>query len=127
MTPDIYNWLSGDSNIDALLGNADGIAVYRDEAPEKTPAPYLCWSIAGGLPNNYLGQAPLLDNVRVQFDAYAKTTDTEAGPDIADAIYRACVAVLELHGYTVSFNGSMRDPDTRNYRVSWDMSFKVYR
>lgn len=124
MTPDIYNWLAADTNVETLLGNDDGIAAYRDEATKRVAAPYLVWSIVAGTPFNKLSEAPRIDDVRVQFDAYAPSAE---GADAADAIYVACRDVLEQHGYVVSFNGSMRDPETRNYRVSWDMSFKVHR
>lgn len=122
MIPNIYDLLSGDTTVDSLLGNADGIAVYRDEAPDKTPLPYCVYSVVTGQPANTLDSPPDMDEARVQFDVYALDSDT------ADACYRAIRDVLEQPsgGYIVNYF-TTRDEDTRAFRVMFEMTFKTSR
>lgn len=123
MIPTIYAWLSTSSAVDAVLGHDElGLAAFQDEAPQDWEGNFLRWSVVGGQPYNLLGDAPGMDYVRVQFDAFAATQDQ------AQAIYVAVRNLLEMpYGHVVSFLGTMRDPETRQYRVTWDMSFHVPR
>lgn len=124
MIPPIYALLSIDTAVLAVLSHDElEIALFRDEAPQDFVGKFARWTVVGGQPYNLLDQAPVVDYVRVQFDAFAETSDE------ADAIYEAIRDALEApcEAHVVSFNGTMRDPDTRQYRVSWDMSFHVGR
>lgn len=112
MMPDLYGILSGDSAVVGLLGDA----IYRDEAEQGQAAPYTVFFAVSGQPFSTLSDAPEADASRVQFDIYARDQDT------ADAIYRAMRDALETHGYIVGYRTG-RDTETRNYFVSFDMSF----
>lgn len=124
--PPIFSWLAADAGVLVLIQSGGITRAFRDEAiPDRATGkvllPYLRWTLAGGRPENHLADRPNIDSARIQFDAFATTA---AG---ADALYEAVRDVLEDYGHTVSFNGSERDLETRNYRVSWDMEFWTNR
>ncbi len=123
MIPHFFPALLNNTAVAALLFRNGILRVIRDQAPSaETPqSDYVVLSVVGGMPDNYLTDAPGIDNSRVQFDCYSRT---QAG---ADAIYQALIVVLQTLGQVVSFNGTMRDPDTLNYRVSFDVSFWTNR
>lgn len=116
MLPPVFAWLSADSAVVGMLGSGSILKVFEDEAPQGTALAYLVWGIVGGVPDNYLTDAPGIDNARLQFDIYAPDQLTR------DAVYVTVRDVLEQHGRIVSFNGTFRDPDTRAYRLSFDFS-----
>lgn len=121
MIPNLYALVADDSAVAAVLADTDGdVKFYRDEAPEKTPLPYCRFTVITGQPFNTLDSAPNMDDARVQFDVYAKDSDT------ADACYRALRDALEPHGYVVNY-GTGRDPETRSYTVMFEMTFKTSR
>lgn len=127
MIPNLYELAADDSAVTSILGGDDGdIKLYRDEIPEadgaghKIKPPYARFSVITGQPYNKLDEAPDMDDARVQFDAFGKTSDD------ADAAYRALRDCFEPHGYVVNY-GTDRDPETRYYRVMFEMTFKTSR
>lgn len=122
MTPNLYAIASDDSAVVAQLTPVGGsdISFYRDEAPTKKAAPYVRWFVVFGEPMNKLDEAPDMDASRVQFDIFAATQDQ------ADAIYSALRDCFEPHGYIVGYSTG-RDLDTRNYFVTFEMTFKTSR
>lgn len=116
MMPLIYQILADDSAVTGLLGDS----IYRDEAPESQAVPYITFFCIAGEAYNKLDESPDMDSTRVQFDIFA------ANQDAADAIYRSVRDALEGDGYIVGYRTG-RDIETRNYYVSFDMTFKTSR
>jgi hypothetical protein len=116
MFPPIFSWLSSDSTVSGLLSSGGTVRIFRDEITQGTTFPALCWFLVAGQPENYLGERPGIETSRLQFDIYAPTQAQ------AEAIYEAVRDVLEVHGHIVNFNGSGREPATRQYFVSFDFA-----
>lgn len=86
----------------------------NDDAPIKYP--YAVYRvIPGGGPQNYLAHRPDLDELLIQIDVFG-ITDSQAGEAVV-----ALRDALELHCRIVSWRGSSRDPETKNYRQSFDV------
>lgn len=118
MNPGFFPILNADSAVVALLADGGGgLRVFRDEAPPEVRAPFVIWRVAGGRPEQYLGEGPGINASRIQFDTYANDQAT------ADAAGRAIRNALAMDGYVESYNGTGRDEETRHFFTSFDMSF----
>jgi len=105
----------------ALL-DGDIVRVFAfGEAPENTARPYVTWQVITGSPENYLANRPDIDGYTLQVDVWAD--DGQAARDVAAAVRDA----IEPHAYIVRWGGESRDPDTRAYRLSFDVSWFVHR
>lgn len=125
MLPPIVAWMNASPAVVALLKPASVMRVFRDEVPETQPQPAtgppaVVYRMVSGTPLHKLDCAPTIDNLRLQFDVWATTWPA------ADAVFAAVRDTLELHG-NVTYNFTERDPDTRNWRVSFDMTCLEYR
>lgn len=121
-TPNIYQRCASDSGVVALLGSEPRIYLYG-EAPDKPTAPYVVWSVFGGEPENYLSDAPTLDNYSLRFDVYAKSAKEARATTQA---VRDCLQVADGNpggGYVVGWSGEQRDAATRLYRFAFLMDF----
>uniref|UniRef100_UPI00129CD18F tail completion protein gp17 n=1 Tax=Pseudomonas aeruginosa TaxID=287 RepID=UPI00129CD18F len=74
-----------------------------------------------GSPENYLWGRPDADGFTIQVDIFSATA-AEAR-DAAKAIRDA----IELSAYVVRWGGESVDPDTKTYRVSFDVDWIVQR
>lgn len=119
MRATIYGWLNTTA-IKALIGDPPRAAPAGAEEHEGEK-PYITWQIVSGTAQNYLAEAPDMDDYRIQFDLYAKT---DAG---SWQLLRALREALEPHGHEVSFNLDLRDPETQLYRKSVDFEFWLPR
>ena len=109
--------LSGDSSAEF-----NPVRVFAfGEAPENTARPYVTWQVITGSPENYLANRPDIDGYTLQVDVWAD--DGQAARDVAAAVRDA----IEPHAYIVRWGGDSRDPDTRAYRLSFDVSWFVHR
>lgn len=90
-------------------------------APEDTTKPYVTWQVITGRPENYLANRPDIDGYTLQVDVWAD--DGQIARDVAAAVRDA----IEPHAYIVRWGGESRDPDTRAYRLSFDVSWFVHR
>lgn len=115
MIPPVQVWLQGVPAVTSIFGAGTSIRFYRDVAPPNTVLPYGTFGVVAGTPENYLGDRPGIDAARFQIDVYATTQPA------VDAAYKAVRDALETRGHIVSFNGTMKDPDTNNFRVSFDI------
>ena len=119
MFPPIFAVCAASVTVQTLLGDGNGrIRLYPfGEAPQADPHAYAVWQIIGGAPENSLACAPDLDRYAVQVDVYARTADEAraAATALRDAIEQDFVR----GGYVVAWNGEMRDPATRAYRISF--------
>jgi len=116
MFPPIFEVCAANSAVKMALGNPPRIYPFG-EAEQGTPKPYAVWQTISGSPENYLAQRPDIDSFTLQVDVYAGTA--------ADArtCARAIRDAIEPRAYVVRWNGEMRDPDTKSYRVSFDVDW----
>lgn len=121
MFPPVFAALKANAGVTAIFGSPSPRIEPQGEAPQGTALPYATMQLAGGQPENYLGDLSDMDSARVQFDVYAR--DASAARVGAAAIR----ASLEGIGYVVSFNTDGRDPETNNARYSFDMEFHTAR
>lgn len=110
----------------ALLNAAPVTAVcdsriHWDEAPQRTPSPYVVLSLVVGLPVNYLNTNPTLDARRVQVDCYA--TSAQVARELAIEVR----GVLETLGVMLSENPTLYEPQTKLFSRSLDFSFLMFR
>lgn len=116
MYPPIYPAVAASPACVALLKSGTGpIRFYQFGVNEEQPQtyPYAVWQRVGGLPENYLGQTPDIDTFTVQVDVYAKSADQAR--TVATALRDAIEPVAHITGWF----GESRDPDTKNYRFTF--------
>lgn len=75
------------------------------------------FQIVAGNPENYLGDLPNADNYTVQVDVYATS------PALAATGAQAIRTAVEPQAYVTSYRGQLQDPDTKLYRLSFDVDF----
>ena len=90
-------------------------------APQNVQKPYAVWQTAYGSPENYLNQVPDVDSFGVQVDVYADSADS------ARTVAKALRDAIEPHAHITSWRGDSIDPDTKNYRFSFDCNWIVSR
>lgn len=123
--PPIFSTCSADSGVTGLFGSNPcrvfpfGVA---EGATENRPTkPYAVWQVISGVPENYLGQRPDTDSWTLQIDVYA---------DTATAARNGAVAIrdaIEPYSHVVGWRGESKDPDTKNYRCSFDVDWFTER
>lgn len=122
MTPPIFDICSADTSVQALLGDGPTLRLYPfGEALQKERLPYVTWALADGAPENYLGQAPDVDQLALHLDVYGKTAES------AREVRNAIVSAIESEAHVVSWDGDGRDRDTRSYRISFTVDWIVSR
>ncbi|MGA4455346.1 DUF3168 domain-containing protein [Pseudomonas fortuita] len=122
MTPPIVKACLQSPAVTALLGTGTGMRFYSfGEAEQGVAKPYAVWQIVNGIPENYLAGRPDLDGFTLQVDVYAATGDSAR--QVRDAIRDA----IELDAYVTRWGGERRDPETKNYRASFDVDWMVHR
>lgn len=121
MYPPVYSVLAADADVQTNLGSSPTRVHAFGEAIAPAVKPYAVWQIIGGLPENTVSDSPDIDLYAVQFDVYADTAD--AARDAAQAIRDA----IELVSHITAWRGETRDPDTRNFRISFDVDWFVNR
>ncbi|MGV8944663.1 tail completion protein gp17 [Thermomonas sp.] len=122
MLPPIFTMLSTDAACTALLGTGSASRVYPfGEAPADVPRPYVTWFVVGGFAHSTLADKPAADEMTVQVDCWA---DTAAS---AKAVAMAVRDSLETIGDLTNYNPSDRDPETKRYRMSFDIEIQLKR
>ncbi|MDI2594110.1 DUF3168 domain-containing protein [Pseudomonas sp. 681] len=111
---------AADPGVVALLGSPIRLYPFGD-APDKVAKPYAVWQTIGGDPENYLAGRPDIDGFTLQVDVYADTGSS------ARAVAEAVRDAIELKAYIIRWGGDSRDPATKNYRYSFDVSWFVPR
>lgn len=118
MIPTIFPLINGTV---AQLG-ANPCRFYpHGQAPQGITLPYATYQIIAATPENYLNEAPDIDNTLIQVDVWASSALSAS--QTADAIRDA----LESHAHMTGFGGTARDPDTQHYRYRMDFSFWIPR
>ena len=95
-------------------------------APDDVQRPYAVWRQIFGSPENYLGQRPDIDSFVTQIDVYAADVPGQRAP-MARAIADAISYAIEGAAYVTSWIGDSRDPETRNFVVTFQAEWLVHR
>lgn len=113
MIPNVYEML----NVAAVNAHVETRIFGAGHAGDSPAYPYITWQVISGAPENYQGQAPNVDNARVQINIWAR--------DEASCRTTATAArdVLDTHGHQALLMGPERDPETKSYRIQMDYSF----
>lgn len=119
--PPVFQLAIASSDVTGLLGINPTRLYPFGEAPQGVAKPYAVWQMIGGFPENYIDRIPDADTYSVQVDVYADQSGDAI--NVASALRDA----YEPHAYITSWNGDGRDPDTNNYRISFDLEFIVLR
>lgn len=121
MIPPIFTVCSVSTAVTALLGS-NPLRVYpHGSAPQGVATPYVTWHVVGGAPENTLSCAADMDLVAMQVDVWGATATSTM--DAAKAVR----AAIESSAYIVSWRGTSKDPETKHYRVSFDIDWHVSR
>lgn len=120
MYPPLFRVAAAAPGVVAVFGNPVRVYPFGD-ADEKTPLPYAVWQVISGSPENYLAGRPDIDGFSTQIDVYAETASE------ARTSAKALRDALEPVAYVTGYNGETRDPDTRNFRYSFDVAWLTPR
>lgn len=114
--------------VQALLKTGTGpLRFYAfGQAPDDVQKPYAVWRQVFGAPENYLGQRPDIDSFTTQIDVYAADIPGQRAP-MARAIADAISYAIEGAAYVTAWIGDSRDPDTKNYVVTFQADWLVPR
>lgn len=113
----LFPLLNASTPVKALLGS-NPLRVYPwGEAPQNPTKPYAVYSVYSGIPENYLGNVPDIDNHGTQIDIYANTGVS------CSACYVAIRDAIEGTNHVTSFQTPTLDPDTKLYiaRIETDI------
>lgn len=122
MYPPLHATCAADSSVQGLLGDGSILRLYPfGEARQKEVYPYAVWQVIGGQPENYIGDPPDADSFSTQIDVYAATW--RSAREVADALQ----AAIEGAAYVTGYNGEMRDPETKSFRVSFNVDWVTPR
>jgi hypothetical protein len=122
MYPPLHAVCAADTSVQDLLSDGTYLRLYPfGEARQADVYPYAVWQIVGGRPENYLGQTPDVDSFSTQVDVYAQTWTSAR--NVANALQAAIEEVAHVTGY----NGEMRDPETKSFRVSFNVDWITAR
>lgn len=120
--PPIFSVISVDPAAAAALGGSGIIRFFpAGEAPENVVRPYATWQVIGGLPENYIGTRPDVDQYTVQIDIWA---DTLASVRDASGAVRGAI---ELVAHIIGYRSESKEEETDLYRVSFDVDWFVHR
>lgn len=116
--PPIYSIAKNDSGVTAIFGVEPRLYPFA-EAPQAAISPYAVWQIVSGEPENYLGNRPDSDHHVVQVDVYGNANK----PSIVRNAASALMYALEAKAYITRYADESIDPDTKEFRVSFDVKF----
>lgn len=113
MIPLVNTWLAADATVLAWAGTR----IYPNQAPEGITGNFIIFQVVGGNSENYLGENPTIDNVRVQIVCWAGSA--LAASQGADAVR----AVMETRGMLVGYGESVYESETgrHGYRFDWSI------
>lgn len=121
MYPPVFSVAFAASSVTALVGSSPCRIYPFGEAPEGVTKPYVTWQTVVGFPENYVNQVPDTDNYTAQVDVYASTAAS------ARAVALALRNAYEPVAHIQNWRGESKDPETNNYRFSFDVDFIVNR
>src|SRR6478752_796399 len=110
MIPPIFEIVKANAAATAFIGTAPVRFYPWLEAPQNKVYPYATYTYSG-LPENYLGDLPDVDNFSTQVNVWA-----ENGDDCINTA-RAIRDAVEPKGHMTSIGQVSRDPETKSYRI----------
>lgn len=121
MTPPIFPVCSADAGVAAVLGAGLDCRLYPFGEAEPGINVYATWQHIGGAPENYIDTTPDIDRFALQIDCW--------GPDNATVIRiaEALRDAIETYAHIIRWGGAERDPETRRYRLSFDVDWWLDR
>lgn len=105
--------------VTALLGDNPLRLYPHGCAPQNVSKPYAVWQVVSGSPINYVNGAPDTDRYGLQVDVYADTATS------ADQVVTAIRKAIGARAYITGFGFDTRDPETKNYRKGFDVTWLV--
>jgi hypothetical protein len=129
MYPPIFPTIKASAAVRALIGSgasgADPVRFYQfGMAPQKVVKPYAVWQRVGGSPENYLDRVPDMDSLPLQVDVYASE---QQGAEVARNVVVALRDAIEPVAHITAWLGESQDPETQNYRSSFQVDWWVPR
>lgn len=122
MYPPIFDTVNTPAVRAVLKSGNDPLRFYLfGQAHQNVQKPYAVWQTAYGSPENYLNQVPDVDSFGVQVDVYADNATS------ARTVAQALRDAIEPKAHITSWRGDSIDPDTQNYRFSFDCDWIVNR
>lgn len=117
MIPPVFTILYASTPVKTLLGSSPLRVFPWGEAPENVTKPYATYIVFSGEPENTLGEAPELDNLRTQIDIWAETVSSCVS--VSEAVRDA----LEPSAHMTSFSSSSPDIETKLFHQRLDFDF----
>jgi hypothetical protein len=98
-----------------LLGTPIRFYQFGQNKDQPQTKPYVVWQRVFGQPLNYLGSVPDSDDYTIQIDVYGSSADQVRSVALAlrDAIEQP------MTSYITNWLGESIDPDTKNYRFTF--------
>ncbi len=118
--PPIFAVCNADPAVHAVLGNPCRLYPFgraEGDTGGKPQRAYAVWQVISGVPENYLGNLPDADGWTLQVDVYAATASQAR--EAAIALRNA----IEPEAYVTAWRGETVEPETRNYRCSFDVDW----
>jgi len=117
----IYRTIQSSAQAVALLGSPLRVFSFGETQNQDVAKPYVVWQNIGGQPENYLGSRPEIQSHSVQVDIYGDSAKQVR--DVASAILEP----IEVEAYVQNWGGESRDPETQDFRISFDLDWFVHR
>ena len=121
MYPPIFEIASASAAVTALIGSSPVRLWPFAQAPENSTLPYVVWQTIGGSPENYINNAPDIDQFSLQVDVYG------TGAASVRAVAAALRDAIQGAANIVSWRGESTDFETKNYRFTFDVDWLVKR
>jgi len=127
MGPPVFDTVKDIAGVRAVLKTGSGpVRVYGfGLAPPNVLKPYAVFQQVYGEPENNLSQRPTDDYYTTQIDVY-----DEPSPVGAERILQVAQALrdaIEPVAYITAWRGMDRDPETANYRFSFEVDWIIHR
>ncbi|MBS7835219.1 hypothetical protein J7620_09675 [Wohlfahrtiimonas chitiniclastica] len=114
----IFNLFYQDDELKKLLTHKGMPQIFSGGlAPLDGSLPYVTWQIISKVPTQTMGNKTKNNRSRIQFDIYS--SDERQTLQIQKLFNQR----LERIGYVLHSAGPMREPETKHYRISQDVSF----
>lgn len=121
MNPRLFEIIKSDAACRQVFGSNPVRFMPFDDADQTQKTPYATWYVISGEPHNTLSCPPTADDYLIQIDIFGET---------AEEVLKAATTlrnVCEKHGYITNLKGQQRNPDTRKYRMAFDIEMTQER
>jgi hypothetical protein len=115
--PPLFAVCAANAGVTALMGVGPTRLYPFGDAPENVAKPYATYQVLNGVPENYLGDPPDIDEWNIQIDIYAATVNS------ANAVQSALRRALESHCHVTRLGGTGTEPNTQLKTTGFDVSW----